>query len=450
MKMKHFRAAALVVGATIVLAGCTQAGGGGDGDGDGDGVTLTYSLWDANQLPAYQACADAFTEETGIAVEITQQGWTDYWNGITSGLVAGTAPDVITNHVAYYPELAENDQLLDIQPYVDEDEVDVDQYTAGLADLWIKDGKRYGLPQDWDTIALVYNVADIAAAGVDPASLNELTWNPQDGGTFGALLKRLTIDKNGVRGDEAGFDKNNVQTYAWALEQGGGVVGQTQWSWTALSTGFEYLDENPFGTEYFLDDSRLVETLTWWQQQIADGYVVPFEQAGQLGLEPQMMQHTASMVSDGSWRINTWADATDQEFAFAKLPTGPEGRKTIINGLAPSITAGSAHPDEAWQWVKFIGSSDCQDLVAESAIVFPAIPEAAQAAAAAHEAAGVDVSPFLEEALDETGTDYYPITLHANEITTEAQAVIDEIQQLRAVPADALPELNERVNALFQ
>ncbi|MGV8912066.1 MAG: ABC transporter substrate-binding protein [Rhodoglobus sp.] len=447
MNTKHVRnvGVALVACTAVILAGCSASGS----DTPSDEVTLTYSMWDPNQLPAYQECATAFTDKTGIAVEITQQGWDDYWKTITTGIVSGTAPDVITDHVAYYPELADNGQLLDIQPYVDKDNIDMGQYTGELAELWVKDGKRYGLPQDWDTIALVYNTADVKDAGIDAASLNELTWNPSDGGTFGEAIAHLTIDKSGVRGDESGFDRANVATYGWGLEAGGGVVGQTQWSWSALSTGFQYLNDNPFGTEYQLDDPRLAETLTWWQDQIAAGYVVPPEEAGQLGLEPQLLQNKAAMISDGSWRINTWANATEQDFAFAKLPEGPEGRKTIINGLAPSITAGTEHPDEAWELVKFIGSADCQNLVAETGIVFPAIPEAAQTSADVREAQGIDVTPFLEEALDPDGVDYYPITLHANQINSEAQAVIDDIQQLKVDPKDALRTLNDSVNALF-
>ncbi|GIH25062.1 sugar ABC transporter substrate-binding protein [Acrocarpospora phusangensis] len=408
-------------------------------------VTLTYSLWDPNQLPAYQECADAFTASSGIEVKITQQGWEDYWNGITTSLVSGTAPDVITNHVAYYPELAANNQLLDIEPFVARDKVDLTRYTGDLASLWVRDGKRYGLPQDWDTIALVYNVKDIEDAGIDPASLKNLTWNPSDGGTFGELIKKLTVDANGKRGDEAGFDKTKVATYGWGLEQGGGVVGQTQWSWMPLSMGFQYLDKNPFGTDYKLDDPRLAEAITWWQEQMKAGYVLPREEAGRLGLEPMMQTNKAALVPDGSWRIGTWAGSTEQKFAFAPLPAGPQGRKTIINGLAPSITAGTKHPDEAWQWVSFIGSPACQDLVAKRAVVFPAIKTAATTAAETHRAKGVDVSAFTDIAADPNSLSYYPITGSANEINTEAQAVIDQIQELKVAPADALKQLDARV-----
>jgi ABC-type glycerol-3-phosphate transport system substrate-binding protein len=83
----------------------------------GEAVTIEYWLWDANQLPAYQACADAFmAANPNIQVNITQSGWDDYWNGIQTGMVAGTAPDVFTNHLAKYPEFAAKEQLVDISP----------------------------------------------------------------------------------------------------------------------------------------------------------------------------------------------------------------------------------------------------------------------------------------------------------------------------------------------
>ena len=73
-------------------------------------------LWDANQLPAYEACAAAFTEANpNITVEIEQLGWDDYWTDITTGFVSGTAPDVFTDHLNFYPEFAETQQILAVQ-----------------------------------------------------------------------------------------------------------------------------------------------------------------------------------------------------------------------------------------------------------------------------------------------------------------------------------------------
>ena len=82
-------------------------------------VTIRYSLWDTNQLPAYEQCATAFEEANpNINIEIEQLGWDDYWTAITTGFVTGDTPDVFTNHLAKYPEFVELGQLVDIQQIV--------------------------------------------------------------------------------------------------------------------------------------------------------------------------------------------------------------------------------------------------------------------------------------------------------------------------------------------
>ena len=110
----------------------------------GEAVTIEYWLWDANQLPAYQACADAFmAANPNIKVNLTQSGWNDYWNNVQTGMVAGTAPDIFTDHLAKYPEFAAKEQLVDIQPFIERDGVDTSVYLGQLKDLWGREGKQY-------------------------------------------------------------------------------------------------------------------------------------------------------------------------------------------------------------------------------------------------------------------------------------------------------------------
>ena len=74
---------------------------------------ISYWLWDANQLPAYQQCADEFKQANpDINVKITQCGWDDYWSKLTNGFVAGDAPDVFTDHLSKYPEFVSQEQLV--------------------------------------------------------------------------------------------------------------------------------------------------------------------------------------------------------------------------------------------------------------------------------------------------------------------------------------------------
>ena len=111
----------------------------------------------------------------------------------------------------------------------------------------------------------------ITAAGYTDADLQNLTWNPTDGGTFEKFVAHLTIDKNGSRGDEPGFDKNNVKTYGLGLENGTDGNGQTQWSPFTGSNGWTYTDKNPWGTQFNYDDDKFKETIDVLQVAVRQG-----------------------------------------------------------------------------------------------------------------------------------------------------------------------------------
>ncbi len=414
-----------------------------------DAVTLRYGLWDANQLPAYQACADAFTAANpNITIEIEQVAWDDYWTNIQTGMVSGSNYDIFTNHLAKYPEFISKNQIVDIQPFVEADGVDVTQYEGELADLWSRDGQRYGLPKDWDTIAVVYNEDMLAAAGLDASIFEEWTWNPEDGGSFREIVGQLTLDENGNNGLSPDFDSSNVQQYGLALGLGD-AYGQTGWSLFAASTGWRFMDE-PWGEEYHFGDERVINSV----QQLADltlvdRFNVPEEEIASLNSETVFAAGTAALMFHGSWMINWIADNVTFPFGFGRLPTGPEGRICMFNGLADSIWTGTEHQEEAWQWVKYLGSPEAQQIVGSSAVVFPAIPAAAEAALAAFDEKGLDVSPYLEQAQQENGTFLFPIADHASEYTSIMTAAMQSIALGEQSAEEALSDANEDVNDLF-
>ncbi len=417
----------------------------------GGGVEIRYQLWDANQQPAYQACADEFHKQNpNISVKIEQLGWNDYWSGIQTGMVGGTAPDVFTDHLAKFPEFAAKGQLLDINPLVEKDKVDTKQYLPGLADLWVRDGKRYGLPKDWDTIAIVYNADMLAKAGVDPASLKDLTWNAQDGGSFGQLIAKLTLDSNGKNGLDPAFDKTKVVQYGFIPQGSGGFSGQTQWSWLAASNGFKFTD-GPWTSKYYYDDPKLAETLQWYADlNLVKGWAPTNADVSSLGAGTLFQSGKGALTSDGSWTIGDYVKNSKFKIGFAPLPKGPQGRKSMFNGLADSIWVGTKHPDEAWAWVKFASSQACENIVGDTGVVFPAIQSGVEKSLAKRKANGLDVSAFTEQALDPNGTFLFPITDHGSEISTIMGPVMDSIMLGEKKAADALKDANTQVNALFQ
>ena len=243
-------------------------------------VTISYILWDANQLPAYEKCAETFmAENPDIKVEISQLGWGDYWTGLQTDMVAGIAPDVFTNHLAMYPDFASKGQLVDISEYVKRDGIDTSVYMNNLDGLWTtKDGKRYGLPKDWDTIAIVYNQDLLENAGISSEEANSLTWNPQDGGTFEKFIASLSIDKSGKNGLDPSFNPDEVVTYGMALNHFDDR-GQGQFSPFAASTGWMYTD-GLYSNNYHFDDPRFIDTIKWMVEMTEKGYLAPYEMTG--------------------------------------------------------------------------------------------------------------------------------------------------------------------------
>ena len=452
---------AVLVGVAALSLTLTACGGGGDAGGSSGGEEvidtatvsgeINYWLWDNNQLPAYQKCADAFKKANPDAtVKISQFGWDDYWAKLTNGFVAGDAPDVFTNHLAKYPEFVTQNQLVPLDATLAKDGFNVDQYQPGLADLWKgPDGKRYGLPKDFDTVALYYNKKLVADGGIAEDSLKTLSWNPKDGGTYEKTIAHLTVDTSGKRGDEPGFDKTKIKVYGLGLDGGAGAgVGQTQWSMYTGSNNWTYTDKNPWGTKYNYDQPAFQETIGWFYSMIEKGYMPSIPAITGQSSSDLYSAGKYAMITNGSWMINTMFGYKDVETGLAPTPVGPTGKRaSMYNGLADSVWVGAKNKPVAAKWVEFTGSPECQNIVGEAAIVFPAIPAATKKAEAAWRAKKIDVAPFTVQ-VEEKTTFLFPITDFASQIEGIMQPAMDAVATGKAQP-DSFTQANEQVNQLF-
>jgi len=414
-----------------------------------EAITLDYWLWDGNQQPFYEQCAADFSaENSNISVEVSQFGWGDYWEGLTTAFATDSAPDVFTDHLARYPEFVESGVLVSLNDYVEADGVDVTNYFPGLAELWTSpDGDRFGLPKDWDTIAMVVNATMLEEAGVTQEELNAATWNPTDGGTWGEIVQKLTIDANGNRGDSPDFDGSNVAVYGFGLEGNFGAFGQTTFSAFAASNGWTATD-GPWANSANYGEPELAETVQFFADWIAAGYITPLEDVQSLGGTTIFQNGGAASQTNGSWMISTLSNG-DFPVVYAPTPIGPSGsRASMFNGLADSITTSAEHPDAAWEWVKYMASPACQEHVGSGAVVFPAIPSATKVAQDAHAAAGRDVSAFTTH-VDDGTTFLFPINDSASRVEDAVGPVMESILRGETDAASALADVAAEVDGIL-
>ncbi|MEM7798283.1 MAG: sugar ABC transporter substrate-binding protein [Chloroflexota bacterium] len=439
--------------ASEASSGLSEADLGGEEEemADGEVAEIRYINWDINQFPAYEECAANFNAANpNILVTVENIGWDDYWTNLQTEMVAGGAADVFTNHLARYPEFVSKGQILDVAEWADRDGVDVSIYLGQLEQLWTRDGSRYGLPKDWDTVAVVYDKAALEAAGVTEEELNSAEWNPEDGGTFGEIMAKLTVDENGNNALSPDFDSGSVVQYGYGADYpGSGAYGQTVFSMFAASTGWNFID-GLYATEYNYDDQRFIDTMQWFQDSLESGIMAPYEDMSSLGSSAAFAAGNTAMTTDGSWQIGFYSTIDGKDVGFARLPIGPEGRKSMFNGLADSIWSGTENPEAAWEWVKYAASPDCLEVVGTYGVVFPAVSGGVQNALDVYEGRGIDVSAFTAQALEDGGTFLFPVTDNASEISDIMVETLDAIYLGQAPAGDVLPDANARVNATFE
>jgi multiple sugar transport system substrate-binding protein len=442
-------AAAAAVALALGVAACGTSGPAPGGYGDTG--EITYWMWDAGQLPAYQQCAEDFeATHQDIDVTIEQLRWDDYWGRLLTAFVSNSAPDVFVDHSSKYGDYVSRGLIEPLDALVERSGIDLGQYVEGTDRLWIgPDGQRYGLPKDFDAIGIFYNAEMAAAAGLTPEQLQNLTWNPVDGGTYEQVIARLTVDANGVRGDEPGFDPSAVATYGLGLSDDVGAgTGQTQWSMLAASTGWRHTDRELWGTRFQYDDPRFQDTIRWWRGLIEKGYMPPLEQTVGGSLSQQLQAGRYAMITEGSWNINTFAQLGGISLATAPTPIGPTGeRAAMTNSLGDSISTSSPNKGAAWEWVRYLASPACQSVVAQGGVVLPAIASEVPAAEARLAEHGMDITAFTRHIREGT-TVLYPVAEHATDIDSIMDTAMQRVLSFGAEP-ESFTEVNAEVNAVF-
>ncbi|MCU1684201.1 MAG: sugar transporter substrate-binding protein [Amycolatopsis sp.] len=424
MRIPKLAAIALATLSVAIISGCSSNSG-------ASGNTVNWWTWDDKQAAAYKSCATAFEKENpGTTVTISQYAVDDYFTKLTAGFVAGSAPDAFQNSVQYFQAYANQHQLLPLDDQIAKTNFDLKKFSVGV-DAWkYTDGKQYGLPLDWAATGLYYNTDALTKAGYTKADVDNLDWNPDNGGTFDKMVAHLTIDKLGVRGDQPGFDKTQVATYGMGLLGSKDFIGQTTWTSFVSTTGWKLGDKVTWPTTFEYNDPRFIKTMDYVRSLSDRGFapnitlVANGSGASTVSNTDLMGTGKVAMETDGSWSASQYAKIPGVKVGIAPTVLGPDGKTRAVpgNSNGNNIWAGTKNPDLAFKWVAYMGSEACQTMASASGSFFPSIPASMDAATKAQAAQGVDLSTF-NNAL-KTGV-IHPAVVYGN-----GAAVQDALQPL--------------------
>jgi multiple sugar transport system substrate-binding protein len=341
----------ILVIAALLLSAC--------GGKTGGPVTLTFSMWGApEELTVWkQIVADYQAANPDITVNVEVSDWDAYWDKLKTQLAANTPPDMFAMDAPLYLDYQSRGVLLNLQPYIDKKpDMLKNVYPQTLSAYQTADG-YYGLPRDFQTIVLFYNKDMFDAAGLAYPTA-DWTWDD-----LRAAAKKLTRDTNGDgKTDQYGFIFDQ-----WDMEVG--------WSEALWSYGGDIISADHTKTLIGEPAARqawqVLYDMVFVDQSVPDANTI-----GQYGGD-LFQANVAAMTPMGHWAVpgyNTGGFAYD----VVPMPKGPASRVTSVNSAGFVVAKASKHPQESFDFIKYVLSSAGQTRLAQLGFACPVLNTVAE------------------------------------------------------------------------
>lgn len=345
--------------ATALLAACVPAAapqtGGTEASPGEEQIELSFDMY--NFDPWLVALADMFEAykevQPNVTASVQAAPWEEFWPRQEARLSAGNPSDLSIGDPGYFGRYAHKGYYLELEPYVERDQVNLDDwFEVTLNDCRydsstgiVGQGKLVGMPATYVGMVLYYNKDLIDAAG--------LTYPDDTLDRLGLLemAKALTLDANGNNATSADFDPENITQFGINMINAYGIA------LTVWNNGGELI--NAEQTESRLLEPQTVEMFEWLASLQHTEHVHPTP--AQLEGVPNPFQvGRVAMTIDGTWNVDYYAENLEFNWDIAPVPLGTAGvdRVTYAGTNTIHLFKDSKHVDAAWDLMKYMVGPD--------------------------------------------------------------------------------------------
>jgi multiple sugar transport system substrate-binding protein len=321
-----------------------------------------------------QIVADFHTANPNITVNVDVSDWDSYWTKLKTLLSAGTPPDVFAMDAPLYLDYQSRGVLLNLQPYLDKNpDMLKGVYPQTLEAYKTPDG-MYGLPRDFQTIALFYNKDMFDAAGIAYPTAD---WTYVD---LRNAAKQLTITDSDGKVTQFG-----IYSDLWDME--------LIWSEAIWAYGGDII--NADHTKTLVGEPQALQA---WQlfhdMMFVDKSWPTTTTASEYGDDP-FLAGVAAMTTIGHWAVPGYSEVSFK-WDVAPMPKGPAGQATSVNSAGFVIGKASKNPDAAFEFLKYVLSEPAQTRLAELGFACPVLESVAQSDAFLKQSTPIDHKVFLD------------------------------------------------------
>lgn len=421
-------------------------------------VNLTYTLWDPHEEIGYKRSAAAFEKlHPNIHITIQQIAYTAYQTKLQEEFSSGTGPDNFWVNTPWLSTWIKDGLLLNLKPDIKKWGINLSQYYSSLVALHEYKGAIYGLPKDWDTIAIFYNENYMKAHHITvPTSWS---WNPNNGGSFLHFLQQVTTDQNGTNALSPKFNPGKIATYALNINNSAQTGFENFWAEDGVNViPAAWANHVTFDTPAGVATTQFLRNLMYkWHVAVPGSELGSNGEASNSQDQSLFESGKIAMLMAGDWETYPVATAVGSKFKIGvlPLPAGPKGTVSVFNGLIDGVNPHSPHLAQALMWERWLGSAASQKIMGSGGFVWPAIKSLDPLFVNYWKAHGIDMQPFLSEAhgkvvnwpntpgmnqgLTDMGTDMGPIWLgpgsKSNTASLLAKAAGDANHDLSAAGA---------------
>jgi len=339
----------LLIGTILWLGGCGKSDEAASVDGE-----ITVTFWHSfvsSTVPALKKLIARFENENpGIKIKAQYIPTGDALiQKLITSVQSKTAPDISWIHADYLPDLVEAQAIYKMSHFIEGhnglSQAELDDIYPALITYASSRDTLYSMPMEATNLALIYNKGMFRDAGLDPEKPPK-TWEEM----YDVAVK-LTKDLNGNgRNDQAGMF---IPIYPAAGPMGGWMT----WQWLPYlwQAGGSVVEEDQ--SKVLFNSDAGVAALTHWQRIYQELELNNFTTDWDIAFASGLV----GMAMDGPWNLPRFKKfMANVEWSFAPLPAGPAGDATIAGCEYLTIFKQSKHPDEAWQFLKWIIQPEIQ------------------------------------------------------------------------------------------
>lgn len=324
-----------------------------------DKVTLVFwNLWDDSDawrelISVYEATVAADKTKARIKIQYYKRsydGYERYEKELNDAVAAGQSPDIFAINNTWIGRYKNRISPLDGGARLVKDFQR--NFVDAVSEDFLRDNKIYGIPLSVDTLSLYYNQDIFNAAGIyDPPK----TWDE-----FKDDAQKLAIfdEKGGIirAGAAIGFDKNvnrSTDILNLLMLQSGSTIVDVERTKAVFADPLKDKDDKVYSVggmalQFYTDFANPAKKVYTWNPNM--DYSIDM-----------FYQGRAAMMFNYSYHIPTIrAKAPKLKFAVAPMPqiSGATLPVNYSNYWASSVSVGSKHPKEAWDFLMFISNPE--------------------------------------------------------------------------------------------